>query len=348
MNLIAASLAALLAASPAVVSHIDDDRIQESSGLAYSVKYPDLAYTVNDSKNRMVVYAIQVSTGKVVGTTDLESLDLKDPESIAVDPRGRVWLGDLGDNHEDRDNVSIVAFDEPGPTSAPPVGLQRYPVRFPKDPVNVEAMMVYPANSQIFLISKKDDENRGQASLFVLPPVLQNGQPNVATDLHRPMPQRVSDATFAPDGRHALVETHDSVDVLDVTTWQSVGTFDGPGLPQGESMTVEPGGRSVLMGTEGKDSALVRLDLPDYALPAAQPTAAAPTDQSTAAAEAPPADALTGPNVTPAKAAPVGLATMGPILGLVVIGAGIAILRVVQRHRRLARRHRRIDQRDRA
>ena len=346
MSLVAAGLAAILMASPTVVSHMEDGRIKESSGLAYSVKHPDLVYTMNDSGNRPMVFAVQVSTGKVVGETDLESLDLEDPESIAVDPRGRLWLGDLGDNDRDRDDVSIVAFEEPGPGSAAPRGLQRYPVRFNTGPSNVEAMMVYPASGQIFLISKKNEDG-GKPNLFALPRSLTPDQPNVATSLNRPMPSGVSDATFTPDGRHALIETASTVFVYDSETWQTVGEFPGPGLSKAESMTVEPGGKSVLMGSEGEDSPLVRIALPAVALPTA-PTSAPPQSNGDGTnAAAPPAGELTAPNVTPPKAEPVSAATWAVLGGLLAIVAGLLLARFVQRRRRLVRRHRRIDERHR-
>jgi len=346
VNLIAAGLAALLAANPAVVSHIGDNRIVESSGLAYSVKYPDLAYTMNDSGNRPVVYAIKVSTGAVVGQTDLASFNLKDPESIAVDPRGRLWLGDLGDNDASRDDVSIVAFDEPGPGSAAPRAVQRFPVSYPNGPVNVEGMMVYPTTEQVFLINKTE---HGNATLFALPRTLRNHQDNEAVNLRRPMPVGVSDASFTPDGRHALVETGTVIRTYDVTTWEPVGQFETPNLKQAESLTIEPGGRSILLGSEGKDSPLVRMALPAYAVPAAQPastpTAGTPTgDTSTAAV---PAGELTGPNVTPAEPQPVGAGAWAALGGLLAVVVGVLIVRFVQRRRRLVRRHRRIDERHR-
>jgi hypothetical protein len=346
MNLIAAGIAALLAANPAVVSHIDDSRIVESSSLAYSAKYPDLAYTMNDSGHRPIVFAIKVSTGRVVGQTDLDAFHLKDPESLAVDPRGRLWLGDLGDNDGERDDVSIVAFDEPGPGNAPPRAVQRFPVSYPNGHMNVEAMMVYPTTSQVFLINKTES---GNATLFALPQTLRNGQRNEAVNLRRPMPVGVSDASFTPDGRHALVETGTVIRTYDVQTWEPAGQFETPHLQQAESLTVEPGGRSILLGSEGKDSPLLRVALPAYAVTAIQPSATPTGGTSTGGTStaAVPAGELTGPNVTPAKPEPVGTSAMVALGGLLAVAAGILVARFVQRRRRLLRRHRRIDERHR-
>jgi hypothetical protein len=158
------------------------------------------------------------------------------------------------------------------------------------------------------------------------------------------MPAGVSDATFTPDGRHALVETASKVLVYDPTTWQSVGEFPGPGLPKGESMTVEPGGKSVLMGTEGEDSPLVRIALPEFAQPTSAPTSAAPTDEATSAT-GPAAGDLAVPSVTPAEPKPVNAAVWAGLAGLVAIAVAVLVLRVVRRRRRLRHRHRRIYER---
>ena len=59
------------------VSVIRDGRITESSALARSVKHDDLVYTVNDRGNRPMVFAIRLSTGEVVGSTDISSLSVE-------------------------------------------------------------------------------------------------------------------------------------------------------------------------------------------------------------------------------------------------------------------------------
>ena len=322
--------------SSAVVSRMADERIRESSGLAYSVKYPDLAYTMNDSKNRAAVYAIQVSSGRVVGEVDLEDFDLDDTESISVDPQGRLWLGDLGDNDFERDDASILVFDEPGPGDKAARAVQRFPISFEDGPENVEGMMVYPSTRQVFLINKTDG---GAATLFSLPQPMRNGETNIATDLRRAMPAGVSDAAFTPDGRYALVKTATGVVGYDVTTWKPISSFETPGLDKGESLTVEPGGRSILIGSEGEDSPLVRVSLPSALARAASTTAPDSAGGSESDSEAlPPVT----PDVTPAEPTNVTIPTLVAIVGAGVLIAAGAAVRAVRRRQRLVDRHRRM------
>ena len=50
--------------------------------------------------------------------------------------------------------------------------------------------------------------------------------------------------------------------LYDPTTWEAVGQAETPKLEQGESVTVERGDQTVLLGSEGKNSPIVRVPLP--------------------------------------------------------------------------------------
>ena len=96
------------------MSSIVDPRITESSSLAISARFPGIAYTAND-EGKAVVYAIDIASGETVGTTKLKKVPFVDPEAMAVDPQGTLWLADVGDNKKRRSSVVIHAFPEPGP-----------------------------------------------------------------------------------------------------------------------------------------------------------------------------------------------------------------------------------------
>jgi hypothetical protein len=241
------------------ISTISDDRITESSGLALSVKHDDLAYTINDSGNHPMVYAIQASTGNVIGTTDISAFDVEDIEAITVDAQGMIWVGDLGDNDRERDDVSIISFPEPGPGDHQLAAADRYGVSFPDGPVDVEALLVHPETGQVHLVSKEFD---GSGTVFVLP-ALTPGATVTAEDTGAEAPRGVSDGTFTHSGRWALLRTNDDVWVYNPSTWKPVSRIETPDLGNAESVTVERGDKTMLLGSEGKDSPIVRVALPD-------------------------------------------------------------------------------------
>jgi hypothetical protein len=242
------------------VSVIRDGRIAESSALALSVKYDDLVYTVNDRGNRPMIFAVQLSTGEVVGTTDVSSLSVEDTESLAVDAGGTLWLGDLGDNDHNRDDVSIISFPEPGPGDHHLSSAERYPVSLPDGPVDIEGMLIQPQTDRVRLVTKN---RNGLGTIYDLPP-LAAGATAEAKDAGVDAPEAVTDATYTSDGRWALLRTNDDVWVYDTKTWKPVRRLEGPDLAQGESIAVEPGDRSVLLGSEGKNSPIVRMPLPKH------------------------------------------------------------------------------------
>jgi hypothetical protein len=92
---------------------------------------------------------------------------------------------------------------------------------------------------------------------------------NVARATAHLMPSFVTDATFTADGRFVLVRTMDSAAVLvfDATTWRRAGSIEAPQMEKGESITVEPGGQTALLGSEGRRSPVVRVALARFAEP---------------------------------------------------------------------------------
>ena len=267
-------LAALLVPTAAVgaesekVSEISDSRIEESSGLVVSSEHEDLAYTVNDAGNDPIVYAVRISTGEVVGTTLVGGGDVADSESIAIDGNGRMWLADLGDNDEERDDTALYAFPEPGPGDHS-VDAKRFPISYDGGAVDIEAFLVHPKTGRKFLASK---EKKKPGTLYSLPAKLKPSG-NRATDTGRPMPEDTSDGTFTIDGSQALIRTRESVFVYDPKSWEQVDEISVPEVEQGETIAVEPGGTSFLIGSEGENSPLIRVAYGPDATASATPPA---------------------------------------------------------------------------
>lgn len=236
-----------------------------------SRKSADLAYTMNDEGTSPQIFAVQPSTGRTRSAFDLIGAgEFKDPEAIRTDPRGRIWLADTGDGHPDksgdkqdepdRSHVTIAVFDEPRVGEGGAVTARRYSIVYSNGPHNVEALAIHPATGQAWLIS-----NAKVGRVYRLPNPLRDGR-NTARATQHLMPGFVTDATFTADGRFVLVRTMRSPDVLVFDReWRRVGTIDAPTMAKGESITVERNGRTILLGSEGRHSPLVRVALPRFA-----------------------------------------------------------------------------------
>jgi len=259
------------AAESDVVSRIGDPRVTESSGLVVSAAYPDLAYTVNDSGNDPVVFAVRISTGEVVGTTTIAGGALVDTEALALDADGTLWIADTGDNLGKRDDVALYTLDEPGEGDHS-VTATRYPLSYAGGPEDVEAFVIDPATGSRFLITK----GLIGGTVLKLPAKLSTDQPNVPVDLDVSMPLMVTDATVTPDGAFALVRTYIAVHVVDLADWSDTRSISIGLQRQGETIAMESSGKSFLLGSEGADSELIRMgfDAVDSAVPAPSTTPA--------------------------------------------------------------------------
>jgi hypothetical protein len=274
---------------PVEVSRITDPRITESSGLALSRSTEDLAYTINDSGNEPVVYAIRVSTGEVEGTTRIRGGTLVDTEALALDGEGTLWIADVGDNDGVRDDIALYALPEPG-TGDSTVTATRYPIGLDYGAVDVETLLINPQTGGKFLVSK--EPFGGQ--LFALPDELEPDRENVADAMDDyGAPLLVTDGAFTPDGEHVVLRTYVALHVYRAAPWSLLRAQDLPAQKQGETLAVEASGRSLLVGSEGKDSALLRLG---FAVDDEQEPAPTATPEPSTSPPAEPDDGQPGTN----------------------------------------------------
>lgn len=277
-------------ADTGVVSTVRDARIAESSGLVVSQVHDDLAYTINDSGNADVVFALRISTGEVVGTTTVLGTPWVDTEALTLH-EGRLWIGDVGDNLGQRDDAALYAIDEPGPGTGT-ARSTRYPVAYPDGPHDVESFAV-DADGRFLLITK--ELLAGQ--VLRLPARLSSDRTNLAAPVGDPTLLMATDASTSPDGRYVVVRNYVAAAVLDAADLTTVRSQTLPAQRQGETIAFEPSGRSYLIGSEGSPWDLRRIAFPtkgsdeDTSSATPAPTTQAPTAPGrTASAERAPGE----------------------------------------------------------
>lgn len=236
------------------VSSLDDERIDESSSLAASMANPGIAYTANDEKGP--VYAIETSTGRVVGTTYLDGAKIEDPEAMAMGRNGRLVLADIGDNDNDRDGMALYAFPEQA-AGVRKVTATRFPIAYSDGKShNAETLLISPTTGRKYIVTKV---SKGYGAIYALPTPLRANTRNVATNQKHELPKNISDGTFTPDGAWVILRDDKKLYVLDPTTWTIVQTVSAPPVDKGESVTVRPRGKHLLVGSEGEESPLLRV-----------------------------------------------------------------------------------------
>lgn len=270
------------AAEAGPVSTMTDARITESSGLVVSREHDDLVYTVNDSGSASIVFAVQLSTGRTVGTAT-STKEFFDAEALSIDSRSTLWVADTGDNNKTRKEPRLYAFAEFGANDRT-VTPQRFPLVYPDGARDVEALAINPRTDEKFLLTK----GLMGGEVYAVPTDLKPDQPNRVTAIDATVPGMVTDAAFTPDGTHVIARNYVKADVLDAKTWASVESISLPAAQQGETLAMEANGTFFLVGSEGASSPLNRVafTLPTVDKPAGtQPTPSEPTKSPTEASE---------------------------------------------------------------
>ena len=241
------------------LSTVTDARIPESSALVFSKRDPSLAYTINDSGHDPTVFAVEVSTGEVVGSTRLVGHKLVDPEALTIDRDGTLWVADIGDNDAVRSTVSLYALDEPviGNKQTRPT---RYRVRYADGNTDAEALLSDPTGDGMYIVSK----GLLGGQLYRLPSTLRTTGVNEAEPVaEAEIPAMVTDGDYLPDGARVILRTYTGVHVLDARTWKQTWSAAIPETRQSESLAAAADGTSVIVGSEGLPSPIMRITLPE-------------------------------------------------------------------------------------
>jgi len=249
--------ASMALSGPAPLLRLQDPALVESSGLVVSARHADVLWTHADGGTVAQVRAVDAA-GKTVATVTLSGIDPYDPEALApgTDDDGSpvLFLGDIGDNLEERPDVSVFRFAEPRSLRDRTVRATWYRFTYPDGPHDAEALLVDPRTGRLLIATKGFAGGLYRAPRdLVTRDVGTNELVRVAD-----VPALVTDGAYLQDGRFAL-RTYSSVHVYD-RPGHEVGVAELPPQPQGESLAADHG--RLLVGSEGERSAVYAVDVP--------------------------------------------------------------------------------------
>lgn len=143
---------------------LDHNFIDEASGIIVS-KYEDRLYHVNDSGDGPFFYQTSLD-GSFTKKIKVKGFTPKDVESMAY---GKCWdsnclvLADVGDNEEDRKNISFVIIKEQENFSKKVSPLSIITAKYPHHAHNVEGVAMHP-NGNIYILTKSIDYDNNRAA----------------------------------------------------------------------------------------------------------------------------------------------------------------------------------------
>jgi len=147
---------------------ISSPQLQESSGLAVSGRRADLLWSINDSGNPPVLYALDTS-GRDLGSFSVVGAQNRDWEDLAaftLDDKPYLLIADIGDNvgvHK-RYRLYVVEEPEPGKSDKVPVAWTISFV-YPDGAHDSEAVAVDSAGERALVLSKRESPPR----IFAVP-----------------------------------------------------------------------------------------------------------------------------------------------------------------------------------
>lgn len=275
----AAALVVLGASCPAlakdrVVFEIRSPEITESSALAVSTTEPGLVYTINDSGDGPNVYVLDASNGGLVGTTTLGGVEARDIEAIATGEDGNLVVADIGDNKGDHESATLYLIPQPG-RGDHTVTPDAVTFTYSTGPRDAESVLYVAATGRVYVISKQF----GGAKVYRSPRDAFD-RPSMVLKPIAPAPGLSTDATFLPGGDVAVIRTYFNAEAYRFPSWKKITDISLPAQRQGESITAPRRGSEIWVGSEGANSKVLAVPLPDLSPDEPKPSAS-PAEPST-------------------------------------------------------------------
>jgi hypothetical protein len=258
-----------------VLGTVTDAAIDESSGLAASRRNPGVVWTHNDSGDEPFVYCLDLQA-RSCGAWRVSGAEAFDWEDMAAGPGPRpgepyLYLGDIGDNIDQRTEIVVYRIPEPVTGGGGPVPTKAAPaktapaealrLRYPDGPHNAEALAVHPVTGDVYVISKDPQTAKVYKAAAPLDPsrpttLSQIGSVRLGTGTRGQ--EVVTGADISPDGRRVALSTYAEGYELelpagaafdDVWAQRPVPVTLGPRL-QGESIAYRLDGNALLTSSE--------------------------------------------------------------------------------------------------
>lgn len=215
----ACTASACAGASPARVAVLQDDGLEEVSGLA--IRSDGSMWVIQDSGNPPVVTGVD-RAGKTVARLRLAGVPNTDWEDIVSgpcagggDPQACLYIAEFGDNDAVRTDLAILRIAVPTVDTGD-ITPEILHFRYPDHPRDAEALVVTPAG-RIVVFSKRDS---GVTHLFEVPAAFGAVDTQVATEIgelpvHSPGAKSkkeswVTSATLRSDGG-LLLRTYSAI-----------------------------------------------------------------------------------------------------------------------------------------
>lgn len=266
--------ARLLAEATRPYGRITAPSIAESSGLVASRNHSGVLWTHGDHADRGDrgdrgrIFGID-EHGELLVEIEVIGAQQQDWEDIAIDDQGRIYLGDIGNNANQRTDLVVYVMPEPDPARDHQVTVsRRIAFRFPELPYpppasdrNYDAESLFWARGRLYLLTKHRSDSRTR--LYRFPDLETTDQtvlePVASFDLGgggRLFGGMATAADVTADGRYLAVLSYHALLVFEVPDdgddylANPVLKIDFPGWRFGQCEAIAWVGRDLIFGNE--------------------------------------------------------------------------------------------------
>ena len=230
--------------------------LRESSGVAWSRVRPEVLFSHNDGGHEASIYALN-SEGSLLGELPLQGVQNRDWEDIATgkcEDSACIYVADVGDNDEVRDQIVLYRVKDDGVYPGSPLEAEAFHMILPDGPRDMESVFVLPGE-EVFFVSKGRSD---AVTLYRYPPPLRAGETvtleavQSLTNNRLPILQQITGADASEDGSIVAIRTYESLHFFRVVDGL-LEEMDGGRVvlrtlneAQGEAVGLGPSGQVVL------------------------------------------------------------------------------------------------------
>jgi hypothetical protein len=243
---------------------LDDARIDESSGLAASRRYPGFLWTHNDSGDTARIFLIATEgdrAGKTIAEVKLEGATAVDWEDIAIAGSGRdawIYVADTGDNLRKRSDVAIYRCREPEVDAdksgqSVTVACDKMTLTYPDGAHDAETLIA-TTEGELIIVTKIAS---GESVIYKTPlPFTPGGKQQLerigAFTFEAPgtRSRLTTGGDLSPDSRHLVIRTYTRAyewALPEKIDWTAVW----PGTPQSWTLPETKQGESICYSADG-------------------------------------------------------------------------------------------------
>ena len=268
--------------APVHIADLEEQNVDESSGVVASRRNPGLFWTHNDSGDGPLLYAFD-RRGRRRGVWRVAGAKANDWEDVAAGPGPQqglsyLYVGDIGDNDKDRKHIVVYRVAEPAITGDTVVNNSVEPyettpaeaiqMKYPDGRHDAEALAVSPSTGDLYVITKTRNPTAAAGVYKLAAPYsaqsLNTLQKIGEVRVPSLFPGMITGADISPDGSRVVLcdyfnayELVSAGGALDEVWKQKPAVIRLGSRPQGEAVCYTLDGRSILATSEGSPSVVI-------------------------------------------------------------------------------------------